>query len=123
MHGKPTQYLNWSFIGKQNKRADWEKKEQRQNPIIPNVAGVFKELGWLKASHSCPFQARDRYQSEGQKTHTETEQKQNAVQRSEECTTQYNGDTNQPHMSEYTTKTSGQDSALHLHFKDSIRKV
>ncbi|KAL3972435.1 transcription elongation factor S-II [Sarotherodon galilaeus] len=129
-------YPNWAFIksAKRHRKEDQtpareDKKDRRNNIVIPYVAGVSEKLRRVFSKHDIPVYFRPsntlRHKLVHPKDKTPKHRLNNvvyAVQCSEECPDLYIGETKQPlhkRMAQHRRATStGQDSAVHLHLKD-----
>ncbi|XP_065326070.1 uncharacterized protein LOC135932513 [Pelmatolapia mariae] len=129
-------YPNWAFIksAEMHRKEDQtpareDKKDRRNNIVIPYVAGVSEKLRRVFSKHDIPVYFRPSNTLRQKLVHPKDKTPKHklnnvvyVVQCSEECPDLYIGETKQPlhkHMAQHRRATStGQDSAVHLHLKD-----
>ncbi|XP_044151431.1 uncharacterized protein LOC122939429 [Bufo gargarizans] len=131
---KTCEYAVWAFVKTEGRRrkstkttSEGEKHDKRKNMVIPYVAGLSEKLKRIFNKHHIPvcFKTSNtlRQQLVHPKDPTPKHKMDNivyAVQCNEECSELYIGETKQLHqrMAQHRrAKTSGQDSAVHLHLK------
>ncbi|CAI5693976.1 unnamed protein product [Oreochromis niloticus] len=106
-----------------------DKKDRRNNVVIPYVAGVSEKLRRVFSKHNIPVYFRPSNTLRQKLVHPKDKTPKHrlnnvvyAVQCSKECPDLYIGETKQPlhkRMAQHRRATStGQDSAVHLHLKD-----
>ncbi|CAI5669152.1 unnamed protein product [Oreochromis niloticus] len=106
-----------------------DKKDRRNNVVIPYVAGVSEKLRRVFSKHDIPVYFRPSNTLRQKLVHPKDKTPKHrlnnvvyAVQCSEECPDLYIGETKQPlhkRMAQHRRATStGQDSAVHQHLKD-----
>ena len=126
-------YPKWAFLKNRNKKrtdTEHEREERRKNIVIPYIAGVSEKLKRIFGKHHIPVHFKPentlRQKLVHPKDKTPRHKQSNvvyAVQCSEECSDLYIGETKQQlhkRMAQHRRATSsGQDSAVHLHLKDT----
>ena len=124
-------YPKWAFLKNRKRKAvEHEREEKRKNIVIPYIAGVSEKLKRIFGKHHIPVYFKPgntlRQKLVHPKDKTPRHKQSNvvyAVQCSEECSDLYIGETKQPlhkRMAQHRRATSsGQDSAVHLHLKDT----